>query len=105
MLFRLMKSAIKDWLKVGILLLDEAVVVALVFLVLWALKIEISLPIIIGTVLLLGAVVFVIHKAVITTFHKKQITGAEAMAGLEGEVVEPLTPVGVIRTRGEYWKA
>ena len=100
-----MKSTIRDWLKVGVLLLDEAAVIGLVFLVLWALGVEIPLPITIVTVLLLGVVVFFIHKAVIPTFHKKQVTGAEAMTGLEGEVIEPLTPVGVIRTRGEYWKA
>ncbi len=100
-----MKRTIKDWLIVLVLLLDEAVAVGLVLLVLWALGIEIPLPITIITVLLLGVVVFFIHKAVISTFHKKQVTGAEAMTGLEGEVIEPLTPVGVIRTRGEYWKA
>ena len=100
-----MKSTITDWLKIGVLLLDEAAVVGLVFLVLWILEIEIPLPVIIVAALLLGVIVFVIHKAIISTFHKKQVTGAEAMTGMEGEVIQPLTPVGVIRTRGEYWKA
>ena len=27
------------------------------------------------------------------------------MIGLTGEVTEPLTPVGVVRVGGEYWKA
>ena len=27
------------------------------------------------------------------------------MIGLKGEVVEPLAPVGVIKVKGEYWKA
>jgi len=27
------------------------------------------------------------------------------MIGLVGEVIEPLTPSGVIRIEGEYWKA
>ena len=100
-----MKSTIKDWLKVLVLLLDEAAVVGLVLLVLRVLKIDIPLPIAIVTAVLLGAVVFAIHKAVIPTFHKKQVTGAEGLIGLEGEVIEPLTPVGVVRTGGEYWKA
>jgi len=104
-LFKRMKSTIKDWLKVLVLLLDEAAVVALVLLVLWVLKVEIPLPITIVTALLLGALIFVIHKAVIPTFHKKQITGAEGLIGLEGKVIEPLTPVGVIRVGDEYWKA
>ncbi|MBA7507249.1 hypothetical protein ES706_05967 [subsurface metagenome] len=100
-----MKSTIKDWLKVLVLLLDEAAAVLLVLLVLWVLEIKIPLPITIVTALLLGALVFVIHKAVIPTFHKKKVTGAEGLIGTEGEVVEPLTPVGLIRTKGEYWKA
>ena len=104
-LFKPMKSAIKDWLKVLVLLLDEVVIVAVVLLVLWQLKIDIPLPIAIVGALVLGGLVFVIHKAVIPTFHKKQVTGAEGLIGLEGEVIEPLTPVGVIRTKGEYWKA
>ena len=77
----------------------------MVLLVLWVLKIEIPLPITIVAALLLGAVVFVIHKAVLPTFHRKQVTGAEGLIGLEGEVIEPLNPGGVIRIRGEYWKA
>ena len=104
-LFRHMKRTIKDWLIVGVLLLDEAVAVGLVLLVLWALGIEIPLPIAIVAALLLGILVFVTHKAIIPTFHKKRVTGAEGLIGQEGEVVEPLTPVGVIRVEGEYWKA
>ena len=100
-----MKRSIKDWLIILVLLLDEAVVVALVFLVLWVLGIEIPLPIIIVTALLLGVVVFIMHKAVIPTFRKKRITGSEGMIGLIGEVTEPLTPVGVVQVGNEYWKA
>ena len=55
--------------------------------------------------LLLGVLVFVVHKAVIPTFHQKQVTGAEGLVGLEGEVVEPLAPRGFIRVKDEYWKA
>jgi len=100
-----MKSTVRDWLKVLVLLLDEAAAVVLVLLVIWVLGIEIPLPITIVAALLLGAFVFVIHKAIIPTLHKKQVTGAEGLIGREGEVTVPLTPVGVIRTMGEYWKA
>jgi len=100
-----MRRSIKDWLIILVLLLDEAVVVALVFLVLWVLGIEIPLPIIIVTALLLGAVVFIMHKAVIPSFRKKRITGSEGMIGLKCEVIEPLTPVGVVQVGNEYWKA
>ena len=100
-----MKRIIKDWLKVLVLLLDEAAVVVLVILILRFLKIEIPLPVTIIGALLLGAFVFVIHKAIIPTFHKKQITGAEGLIGREGKVIEPLVPVGLIRVKDEYWKA
>jgi membrane-bound serine protease (ClpP class) len=100
-----MKSTIKDWLKVMVLLLDEAIVVGLVLLVLWALGIKIPLLIAIPVALLLGALIFVIHKAVIPTFHRKRITGSEGMIGLKGEVTQPLTPMGTVRVGDEYWKA
>ena len=100
-----MKRTIKDWLIVLVLLLDEAAAVVLVLLVLWGLGIEIPLPIMIAVALVLGAVIFITHKAIIPTFHKKKVTGAEGLIGIAGEVIEPLTPVGVIRVEGEYWKA
>ena len=100
-----MKKTIKDWLMVLVLLLDEAVALVLVLLVLWFLRITVSLPVAIGIALALGTFAFITHKVIIPSFHKKQVTGSEGMIGLEGEVIEPLTPVGVIRVGGEYWKA
>jgi len=100
-----MKRTIKDWLIVLVLLLDEAAALGLVLLVLWFFRIRISLPIVIVIALLLGTFAFITHKVIIPSFHKKQVTGSEGMIGLEGEVIEPLTPVGVIRVGGEYWKA
>ncbi len=100
-----MKRTIKDWLIILVLLLDEAAVVAVVFLVFWALGIKMPLPIIIVMGLLLGALVFITHKAVIPALRKKRITGSEGMIGLEATVIEPLAPVGVVRVGGEYWKA
>jgi len=100
-----MKSTVKDWLKVLVLLLDEAAVVALVVLILWVLEIKIPLLITIPVALVLGALVFIIHKAVIPTFHRKKITGSEGMIGLKGEVTQPLIPMGTVRVGDEYWKA
>ena len=100
-----MNRTIKGWLLILVLLLDDAAALVLVFLVLWFLGIKISLPIMIVIALLLGTFVFITHKVIIPSFHKKKVTGAEGLIGLEGEVIEPLMPVGVIRTKGEYWKA
>ena len=100
-----MKRTIKGWLLILVLLLDDVAALVLVFLVLWFLGIKISLPIVIVIALLLGTFAFITHKVIIPSFHKKKVTGSEGMIGLEGEVIEPLMPVGVIRTKGEYWKA
>ncbi len=100
-----MRGTLKDWLKVLVLLMDDAAAVVLVLLVLWFFKIRIPLSVAIVLGLLLGALVFIIHKMIIPSFHVKQVTGSEGMAGLEAKVVEPLKPVGVVRVKGEYWQA
>ncbi|WP_087035470.1 NfeD family protein [Thermococcus litoralis] len=43
--------------------------------------------------------------AVIRAHRRKAQTGKEEMIGLSGEVVEPLAPEGMIRVRGELWRA
>jgi len=100
-----MLRSIKDWLIVGLLLLDEVAALVLVLLVLWFFKIRISFEIVIVIALLLGTFVFITHKVIIPSFHKRRVTGSEGMVGLVGEVIEPLAPVGVVRVEGELWKA
>ncbi len=100
-----MLRSIKDWLIVGLLLLDEVAALVLVLLVLWFFKIRISFEIVIVIALLLGTFVFITHKVIIPSFHKRKVTGSEGMIGLMGEVIEPLAPVGVVRVEGELWKA
>ena len=96
---------LKDWGKVLILMLDEAIIIALILLILFFLGIEITLPIKIAAGILFFIFVFVRHVAVIPSFHRKQVTGREGMIGLHGRVVKPLTPAGVIKIKGEYWNA
>ncbi len=100
-----MKRTIKDWLIILVLLLDEVAALLLLLLVLWIFDIQIPLPIMIVIALLLGGFAFIIQKAVIPALHKKRITGSEGMIGLTGEVIKPLTPVGMVRVGDEYWKA
>jgi len=100
-----MKRTIKDWLIVLVLLLDEVAALVLVLLVLSVFNIKIPLWVAIVIALLLGGFAFIAHKVIIPSFHKKRITGSEGMIGREGTVVKPLTPFGVIRIEGEYWKA
>lgn len=99
------KRNTRDWLIVLVLLLDEVAVVALVLLALWYFKIKLPVSVIIVLVLLLGALVFLTHRVIVPSFHRKQVTGREAMVGLEGTVTESLGPDGVVRVAGEYWQA
>ncbi len=100
-----MKRTFKDGLMHLVLLLDEVAALVLVLLVLWFFRIKIPFALAIVIALLLGTSAFITHKVIIPSFHKKKVTGSEGMIGLEGEVIEPLMPVGVIRIEGEYWKA
>ena len=100
-----MKRTIKDGLIVLVLLLDEVAALVLVLLVLSFFNIRIPLWVTVVIALLLGGFAFMIHKVIIPSFHKKRVTGSEGMIGLEGTVIKPLTPFGVIRIEGEYWKA
>ena len=99
------RRTISDWGKVLVLLLDEAAVLVLVVLGLQFFEIRIPLQIMIPIAILLGVLVFIIHVAVIPSFHRKQVAGREGMIGAQGNVVAPLTPVGTITLMGEYWKA
>ena len=100
-----MKRIVKDWLIVLASLSDDAAIALFVLLVFWLLKIPISLPIIIFVVVLFIASVFVMHKLIIPALHRKRTTGVEGMVDLEGKVIEPLMPNGLIIAEGEYWKA
>ncbi|MFC1968944.1 NfeD family protein [Chloroflexota bacterium] len=102
---KLIRRTIADWGKVLVLLLDEAAVVVLVILVLRYFRIQIPLPMALSIAIVVGAVVFIIHIAVIPSFRRKQVAGREGMIGEQGRVVEPLTPFGTIIIKGEYWKA
>ncbi len=101
---RIRRSA-KDWLKVLVLLLDEVAALFLVILVLRFFEIKLPLPVTVIIALIAGTLIFIVHKAVIPSFHRKQVTGREGMIGLQGIVVESLTPIGVVTVEGEYWKA
>ena len=102
---RLMKRTFRDWVKVLVLLLDEVAAVVIVIVVLRFLRVEIPLPVVIVIALIAGALVFVIHFAVIPSFHRKQTTGREGMIGTRCNVVKPLKPTGIIMVMGERWKA
>ena len=100
-----MKSKIKGWLLVLFSLLDDAAVVVLILLGLWFFKVQITWPIIIFIIVVFGISVYVTDKLIIPVFQRQKENGVEGMVGVEGKVVESLSPVGLIKARGEFWKA
>lgn len=102
---KFIRRTIADWGKVLLLLLDEAAVVALIVLAFHFFGMQVPLPTMIAIAIIGGIFVLIIHVAVIPSFHRKRVTGREGMVGTQGRVVEPLTPVGTIIVKGEYWKA
>ncbi len=100
-----LRNTLADWLKILVLLLDEAVVLILVILVLRYFKIRVPWPVATAIMIVLGIFIFLLHRAVIPSFRRQPASGSEAMIGTQGQVVQPLTPTGTITVRGERWKA
>ena len=98
-------SKTKVWLIVLLALLDDIAVLALIFIALWYFKVDIPVSAMIVIGLVLGTLVFIVHRALIPSLRRKKETGSEGMIGLECEVMQPLKPKGVVKVKGEYWKA
>lgn len=99
------RVTVKDWLKVLVLLLDEIVVLVLIIFLLRYFEIKLPLPVIITLSVIAGIIIFLVHKALIPSFHRKQVMGKEGMIGRPCRVVEALTPRGIVIVEGEIWKA
>ncbi|UCG54122.1 MAG: hypothetical protein JSV32_05850 [Dehalococcoidia bacterium] len=102
---KLVIKIVTDWGKIFILLLDEAVVITAIILTLHFLGINIPIAIIMGIGVIAGILIFIIHVAVIPSFHRKKVTGREGMIGERGRVIAALLPKGTIFVNGEYWNA
>jgi membrane-bound ClpP family serine protease len=98
-------SAFKAWLIVLASLLDEVVVLVLIFLALRFFHVKISWPVILAAGLAVVIFFVIIHKAVVPSLRRRKITGAAGMIGLTGKVTQALKPQGVIKVIDEYWKA
>lgn len=98
-------STKKAWLIVLVSLLDDIIILALVGLGLWYFKVKLPLWALIAIGLALGAFIFVRTWAVLPSLRRKNVTGADGMIGLVGEVVASPAPGMVIRVSGEYWQA
>jgi membrane-bound serine protease (ClpP class) len=98
-------SGMKAWGIVLAALLDDIAVLALLFLLLWAFGVEIPAYLIVIIGLVAGTFVFIVHRAIVPSLRRRQVSGREGMLGLKGEVVQDLKPKGVVKVKDEYWQA
>jgi membrane-bound serine protease (ClpP class) len=100
-----MKRITLDWLKLTVMLLDEAAIITVVLLMMYYLGVRIPVGATIGLSIVMVIVVFLLHLAIMPMFHKKPVTGIESMIGMKCKVTEPLNPSGMVSIKGEYWRA
>ena len=98
-------STLKAWLLVLVSLVDEAILLVLIFLGMKFFNIAITWPLILVVVLVVVVYFFIIHKAVVPAIRRHKAAGADGMIGLAGEVTQTLQSQGVIKINGEYWHA
>lgn len=66
---------------------------------------NVSVGFIAGVSIALGLLFFAILWAALRSRNKKVTSGAEGMIGMEAELMEDLDPAGLVRCRGELWRA
>ena len=94
-----------NWLKVSVLLLDEAAVLVIILLLMHYLGVRLPVSVIVVISILIFVVIFLIHLAIMPIINKKPITGIEVMIGMQCKVIQPLMPRGTVFLLGEYWQA
>ncbi len=85
--------------------LEEA---ALAVGVLWGLpKLDIHIPLWVLIIVMLawGTYTVTTYRMGSRALRRKPVHGLTAMLGSEGKVVSPLVPEGMVRIKGELWKA
>ena len=82
--------------------------VALAVGVLWGLpKLGIHIPLWVLIIVMLawGAYTIITYRMGSRALRRKPVHGLTAMLGSEGKVVSPLVPNGMVRIKGELWRA
>jgi membrane-bound ClpP family serine protease len=98
-------SALKTWLLVLASMIDDILILGLVFLLLWIFHVKITWPLILAAVLAIIVFAIIMHQAVIPALRRRKIAGSEGMIGATGIVIEAIAPKGTVEIKGEYWKA
>jgi len=86
-------------------LLEEAALAAGVLWGLPRLGIHIPLWVLVVVMVVWAAFAVATYRMGSRALRKKPVNGLTAMLGSEGEVVRPLIPEGLVRIKGELWRA
>ncbi len=85
--------------------LEEAAIAAIVLWGLPQLGIEIPLPALIAVMVAWAAFAVFTYRMGSRALRKKPVVGLPDMVGSKGKVVNRLDPQGMVRIKGELWKA
>ena len=86
-------------------LIDEAIIIAVI---LWLLpRLGVHLQVYWLVIICLGFAAFAVTTYILGThaLARKPVKGLSSMIGMTGDVVEPLSPRGCIKIKGELWNA
>ena len=100
-----MRENIRAWLKLLLLLSDEAIVIFAVLFILWKLGVQLPTYVLAAILIIVAVIVFFLHWILLPVLKDGKLPTKSSMLGLEGEVVARLSPKGVVKVRGELWKS
>ena len=100
-----MKKRICIWLKMLLLLSDGIIIAAVVVFVLWKFEVVLHPGVLALIAVALIAFGYLTYRLLWPVIADRKVCGPGSMVGLEGEVVKPLSPEGMVKIRGEIWKA
>jgi membrane-bound serine protease (ClpP class) len=98
-------STRRAWLLLLASLIDDAAVLAIIFVVLFLFNVEITWWLIFIVLALVVIYMVIMHKVVIPAIRRRAVSGAEGMIGMTGRVTESLKPKGTVKIKDEFWRA
>jgi membrane-bound ClpP family serine protease len=98
-------SGLKAWLLALASLIDDILLLVILFVVLKLFHVKITWVIILAVIAAVVVFFFIVHKALVPAIRRRKVTGAEALIGEAGVVTQTLKPRGMIKIKDEYWQA
>jgi membrane-bound ClpP family serine protease len=98
-------SNLKAWLLALASLIDDILLLVILFVALKLFRVEITWAIILAVVAVVIAFFFIMHKAIVPAIRRRNVTGAEGLIGETAMVTQTLKPRGMVKVKDEYWNA